>query len=123
MKFRRVVTGHNEKGKSCVKWDTEINPLPLRPGASNIPLWATRTLPAQFTEEDPNTWELGTSLAGGSGEVSRFDAGGLFPLKPGLPGKGVREAAGSQSKYRDPPWNPRLNPSLPPFTKGRNSPL
>jgi quercetin dioxygenase-like cupin family protein len=70
MKFRRVVTGHDEKGKSCIKWDTQIEPIPLRPGASNIPLWATKTLPAQITEEDPNTWELGTSLAGGS--VFRF---------------------------------------------------
>jgi len=44
MKFRRVVTGHNEKGKSCVKWDAEISPLPLRPGPATSHV-ATRTLP------------------------------------------------------------------------------
>ncbi len=70
MKFRRVVTGHNKEGKSVVKWDRKIEPVPGRPGFSNIPLWATKKLPAEMTEEDPNTWKLGTSLAGGS--VFRF---------------------------------------------------
>ena len=67
---RRVVTGFNKDGRSCIKWDTVIDPVRLRPGFENIPMWATRKLPAETTEEDPNTWELGTSLAGGS--VFRF---------------------------------------------------
>lgn len=67
---RRVVTGFDKDGKSCIKWDSEIQPINLRPGFDNIPLWATKTLPAETTEDDPNTWELGTSLAGGS--VFRF---------------------------------------------------
>jgi quercetin dioxygenase-like cupin family protein len=70
MKFRRVVTGHNKDGKSVVKWDSAVEPIPGRPGFSNIPMWATKKLPAEMTEEDPNTWKLGTSLAGGS--VFRF---------------------------------------------------
>lgn len=67
---RRVVTGFNKEGKSCIKWDAEIDPVRLRPGFENIPMWATKKLPAETTEDDPNTWELGTSLAGGS--VFRF---------------------------------------------------
>src|ERR1700704_2563522 len=69
IKGRRVVTGFNKDGKSCIKWDKEIEPINLRPGFENIPMWATRKLPAETTEEDPNTWDLGTSLAGGSGVV------------------------------------------------------
>ena len=80
MKFRRVVTGHNKEGKSCVKWDSEIEPILGRPGFSNIPMWATKNLPAEMTEEDPNTWELGTSLAGGS--VFRFGR-----YEPGVSGR------------------------------------
>lgn len=70
MAFRRVVTGFNKDGKSCIKWDSAIEPKTLRPGFDNIPLWATKRLPAETVEDDPNTWELGTSLAGGS--VFRF---------------------------------------------------
>mgnify|MGYP003342427152 CR=1 FL=1 len=76
MAFRRVVTGFNKDGKSCVKWDTNIEPKNLRPGFDNVPMWATKKLPVETTEDDPNTWELGTSLAGGS--VFRF---GVY--KPG----------------------------------------
>ena len=64
------MTGFNKEGKSCIKWDAVIDPIKLRPGFENIPLWATKKLPAESTEDDPNTWELGTSLAGGS--VFRF---------------------------------------------------
>jgi quercetin dioxygenase-like cupin family protein len=66
MKFRRVVTGVNKAGKSCIKWDAEVTPIPGRPGFTNHPMWATKKLPAEMTEEDPNTWDLGTSMAGGS---------------------------------------------------------
>ena len=65
MKFRRIVTGNNKEGKACIKWDSTIEPIPMREGFSNIPMWATKKLPAEMTEEDPNTWDLGTSLAGG----------------------------------------------------------
>ena len=42
IKGRRVVTGFNKDGKSCIKWDSEIEPVNLRPGFDNIPMWATR---------------------------------------------------------------------------------
>jgi quercetin dioxygenase-like cupin family protein len=70
MAFRRVVTGLDKAGKSCVKWDSTIEQKNLRPGFDNVPLWATKKLPAETATDDPNTWELGTSLAGGS--VFRF---------------------------------------------------
>jgi len=66
MKIRRVVTGHNNKGRSIVKWDSEIEALSGRPGFSYVPLWATKQLPAKLTEEDPSTWEIGTTIADGS---------------------------------------------------------
>jgi quercetin dioxygenase-like cupin family protein len=76
MKFRRVVTGFNKDGKSCIKSDSAIDPIPGRPGFGNIPMWATRKLPAETTEEDPNTWDLGTSLAGGSVfRLARYEPG------------------------------------------------
>ena len=66
MSFRRVVTGVNKEGKACIKWDTQIEPIPMRKGFNNIPMWATKKLPCEMTEEDPNNWDLGTSMAGGS---------------------------------------------------------
>jgi hypothetical protein len=71
--FRRVVTGFNQEGKSCIKWDTLIEPKNVRPGFDNVPLWATKKLPAEkaTAHDDPNNWELGTSLAGGSVFVQR----------------------------------------------------
>ena len=76
MKFRRVVTGFNKDGKSCIKWDAAIEPIAGRPGFGNIPMWATRKLPAETTDDDPNTWDLGTSLAGGSVfRLARYEPG------------------------------------------------
>jgi quercetin dioxygenase-like cupin family protein len=66
MKIRRIVTGHDEDGKSMVKWDSEIQSQSGRPGFEQVPLWATDSLPARLTDEDPSRWELGTSLANGS---------------------------------------------------------
>ena len=76
MKIRRVVTANDDQGKSYVKWDGEVEAIPGRPGFSHYPLWATKRLPAERTEEDPNTWELGTSLAGGSVfRIGRYEPG------------------------------------------------
>ena len=75
-KIRRVVTGHNKEGKSIVKWDSETEVIPGRPGFSQAPMWATKELPARMTEEDPAQWELGTSIAGGSVfRVARYEPG------------------------------------------------
>ena len=75
-KVRRVVTGHDSEGKSVVKWDSEIEVTPGRPGFSQAPMWATQELPASLTEEDPAQWKLGTSIAGGSVfRIARYEPG------------------------------------------------
>ncbi len=38
MKIRRVVTDHNEKGQSVVKWDSEIEGVSKRPGSARYSL-------------------------------------------------------------------------------------
>ena len=76
VKIRRVVTGRNQEGKGVVQWDSEIDAIPGRPGFSQAPLWATRQLPAKLTDEDPSTWEIGTTLSGGSVfRVIRYEPG------------------------------------------------
>ena len=80
MAFRRVVTGVNKDGKSCIKWDSDIEPKAGRPGFGNIEMWATKKLPAEQTEEDPRNWDMGTALAGGS----------VFRLAKYEPGVAVR---------------------------------
>jgi quercetin dioxygenase-like cupin family protein len=76
MKIRRIVTGHNSKGKSVVKWNNEIRAIPGRPGFSQAPMWATEQLPARLSEEDPASWKIGTTIAGGSVfRVIRYDPG------------------------------------------------
>jgi len=70
MKARRVVTGHDHQGRSVVKWDSELEGKPGRPRFEKVDLWATDSLPARLPEDDPTTWEFGTSIAGGS--VFRF---------------------------------------------------
>ena len=76
MKIRRVVTEKNENGKSMVKWDSKIESRPGRSGLEYALLWATDSLPVHLTDEDPNTWEFGISLANGSVfRISRFEPG------------------------------------------------
>jgi quercetin dioxygenase-like cupin family protein len=76
MKIRRVVTGHNNEGRSIIKWDSEVEAISGRPGFSHVPLWATKQLPAQLTDEDPNTWEIGTTIADGSVmRIIRYEPG------------------------------------------------
>ncbi len=76
MKVRRVVTGHDEAGRAIVKWDGQIESIPGRPGFSHFPIWATKDLPAESTDEDPSAWDIGTTIAGGSVfRVIRYDPG------------------------------------------------
>jgi mannose-6-phosphate isomerase-like protein (cupin superfamily) len=70
MKARRVVTGHDAKGQSIVKWDSEIDGKPGRAGFSRVDFWATDSLPVRLTEDDPATWTFGTTMANGC--VFRF---------------------------------------------------
>jgi hypothetical protein len=66
MKIRRLVTANDDGDKSFVKWDSEIKAISRRPGFSSFQMWATKKLPAELTGEDPNSWEIGTTIAGGS---------------------------------------------------------
>lgn len=66
MRVRRVVTAHNDEGRSVVKWEDEVEGIPGRAGFTYFPMWATKELPARLTDEDPNTWEIGTNIANGS---------------------------------------------------------
>ena len=76
MKIRRVVTDHDKEGKGRVKWDSEVEAVQGRPGFSYFPMWATKDLPPVLTEEDPNTWKFGSSIAGGSVfRLCRYDPG------------------------------------------------
>ena len=76
MKVRRVITANDSEGKSFVKWDSEVEGRSQRPGFSYFPMWATKKLPAEATEEDPNTWDVGTAIAGGSVyRLGRYEPG------------------------------------------------
>ena len=70
MKTRRVVTGQDKEGRSAVKWDSAIDGKPGRERFEKVDLWATDRLPVRLTEDDPATWEFGTTIANGS--VFRF---------------------------------------------------
>jgi len=76
MKIRRVVTANDSEGKSSVKWDSKVEAIPQRQGFSYFPMWATKKLPAEVTEEDPNSWDVGTAIAGGSVyRLGRYEPG------------------------------------------------
>jgi len=76
MKVRRIVTGHDTDGKAVVKWDSEIDAVPGRPGFSHVPLWATDKLPPVLTDEDPAEWDIGTTIADGSVfRIIQYDPG------------------------------------------------
>ena len=76
MRIRRVVTGHDADGKAVVKWDSEIDAVPGRPGFSHVPLWATDKLPPVLTDEDPAKWDIGTTVADGSVfRIIKYDPG------------------------------------------------
>ena len=77
MKIRRVVTGHNREGKSVVQWDSEVETKPgARSGTSSALVWASKELPVRLTDEDPGTWQIGTTIPGGSVfYIVRYDPG------------------------------------------------
>ena len=76
MKVRRIVTGHTENGQSKVQWESELESKPGRQGFEQVVLWATDSLPPRLTDDDPTTWELGTSLANGSVlRIARYEPG------------------------------------------------
>ena len=66
MKIRRVVTGKDREGKSIVKWDSEIESIPIRPHVERVNIWAIDSLPAKLTEDDPANRDLRNILSNGS---------------------------------------------------------
>ena len=65
---RRVVTGHDGKGRAAVKIDeVSKNIVSNRPGASASVIWTTDTLPADNSgDSDASTRKVGTTLPGGT---------------------------------------------------------
>jgi len=66
--LRRVVTGHDAKGKAKVLIDEQVkNVFSHRPGAEFSVIWSTDTLPATNDgDEDPSGKKIGTTIEGGS---------------------------------------------------------
>src|SRR5256885_2800326 len=68
IKVRRVVTGHDGKGRAVVKIDeVSKNIVSNRPGASACVVWTTDTIPADNSgDSDASTKKVGTTLPGGT---------------------------------------------------------
>jgi quercetin dioxygenase-like cupin family protein len=68
IKVRRVVTGHDGKGRAVVKIDeVSKNIVSNRPGASACVIWTTDTFPADNSgDADTSTKKVGTTLPGGT---------------------------------------------------------
>ena len=67
VKVRRVVTGHDAKGRALVKIDEVAkNVISSRPGASSCVVWTTEGFPVDNSgDADTSTRQVGTTLAGG----------------------------------------------------------
>src|SRR3979411_2254868 len=65
---RRVVTGHDGKGRAVVRIDeVSKNIVSNRPGASASVIWTTDTFPADNSgDSDTSTRKVGTTLPGGT---------------------------------------------------------
>lgn len=50
--FRRVVTGHDQRGKAVVKLDTRVESEPRSPGYEAKVVWCTSQFPPSNQEED-----------------------------------------------------------------------
>jgi quercetin dioxygenase-like cupin family protein len=68
VKVRRVITGHDAKGRAVVKIDeVSKNVVSGRPGASSAVIWTTDTIPADNSgEADAALKKVGTTLPGGT---------------------------------------------------------
>jgi quercetin dioxygenase-like cupin family protein len=68
VKVRRVVTGHDGKGRAVVKIDeVSKNIVSNRPGASASVIWTTDTIPADNSgDSDGAAKKVGTTLPGGT---------------------------------------------------------
>ncbi len=68
LQVRRVVTGHDERGRAIVAIDEmTTNVQSSRPGASASVIWTTDTIPADNSGHDDGAARtVGTTLAGGT---------------------------------------------------------
>ncbi|HEY6240727.1 MAG TPA: cupin domain-containing protein [Burkholderiales bacterium] len=68
VKVRRVVTGHDTKGRAIVKIDeVSKNIVSNRPGASACVIWTTESIPADNSgDSDGAARKVGTTLPGGT---------------------------------------------------------
>ena len=78
LKLRRVVTGHDAKGRAIVKIDDLVkNVISGRPGASSSVIWSTKGYPVDNTDEfDGATRDVHTSEGDGTVfRVVRYEPG------------------------------------------------
>ena len=82
LKFRRVVTGHDNTGKACVKVDDiPTNIMANRPGTSSCVVWSTNGFPVDNDGfSDPTGAKIATTV----------DNGSVFRLVRFEPGNGAR---------------------------------
>jgi len=61
-KIRRVVTGHDDKGKAVVLFDGQATNARVRSGTGNVStlLWMTDTTPAELSSRDAGERDTGT---------------------------------------------------------------
>jgi quercetin dioxygenase-like cupin family protein len=66
--LRRVVTGHDDRGRAKVLIDEQVkNVSSQRPGAEYSVIWSTENLPASNDgNEDPSGRKIGTTIDNGS---------------------------------------------------------
>lgn len=64
---RRIVTGHDERGRAIVTLDTVDELIPRREGVASRVLWTTASVPADNSgDEDASTQEIGLTVPGGT---------------------------------------------------------
>lgn len=64
---RRVVTGHDPKGRAVVQIDELCsNNISNRPGSSSCVVWPTHGFPVDNVETDPASRRIGTTIEGGT---------------------------------------------------------
>jgi quercetin dioxygenase-like cupin family protein len=68
VQIRRVVTGHDEKGRAVVKIDeVSNNVISTRPGATACVVWTTESFPVSNTgDADEGLRKVGTTLKNGT---------------------------------------------------------
>ena len=88
MNVRRVVTGHDEAGKSVIAGDVLVEPIALQlaPGAVFHPLWGGAEAPMFPDAGLPPEWEMSRSEArsgrltrGAGGTSNSFSVPGFRP--------------------------------------------